>query len=82
MNQNNHTHIDILKMDIEGAEYEVIPDILATKIPIGQIIVEFHHNSLKMGKSLTEAAMKKLTQNGYKVFHVSPSGDQVALIRW
>lgn len=42
MKVNDHTEIDILKMDIEGFEYEVLFDILTKGIKIKQICVEFH----------------------------------------
>jgi FkbM family methyltransferase len=41
MKELGHTHIDILKIDIEGAEYEVIKDMLAAKIYPKQILVDF-----------------------------------------
>jgi FkbM family methyltransferase len=40
MHELGHDHIDLLKMDIEGSEYAVIPDIL--KLDIRQILVELH----------------------------------------
>jgi hypothetical protein len=36
-----HDHIDILKLDIEGSWYEVLQDILASKLSISVICVEF-----------------------------------------
>lgn len=41
---NGHNKIDLLKIDIEGAEYDVLYDILEKNINIGIICVEFHHN--------------------------------------
>ena len=41
MNKNNHTHIDILKMDIEGIAVEVIENIIENNIYPGQIVTEF-----------------------------------------
>jgi len=38
-----HNHINILKMDIEGAEYSVIKDMFSTNIRPEQILVEYHH---------------------------------------
>jgi Methyltransferase domain len=47
----NHTHrtIDILKIDIEGEEYEIIKDSLfhnlqAIGVVIRQILIEMHHS--------------------------------------
>jgi hypothetical protein len=41
-----HTHVDILKIDIEGGEYAALKQILAdnslTKLNVQQLLVEFH----------------------------------------
>jgi hypothetical protein len=42
MQENGWNHIDLLKMDIEGFEYAVIDDILAHRLDVRQICVEFH----------------------------------------
>jgi FkbM family methyltransferase len=44
MREFNHRRIDLLKMDIEGAEYEVIDSILENNIDIQCICVEFHNS--------------------------------------
>ena len=41
MTQLGHKHIDVLKMDIEGAEYDVIENILSAQLLITQILIEF-----------------------------------------
>src|SRR5215204_3500769 len=46
MKQNQHQHIDLLKLDIEGAEYEVLEQILRQRIPVRQLLVEFHDGIL------------------------------------
>ena len=80
MRELGHTHIDVLKIDIEGGEYEVLDDILASHIPIKQILVEFHHrwNGIGMGK--TKQAIQKLNAAGYKIFYISPSGEEYSFI--
>jgi hypothetical protein len=47
MAQNNHSYIDILKIDIEGAEYEALDAFMndcevAGVLPIGQVMIELH----------------------------------------
>jgi Methyltransferase domain len=47
MAQNSHTYIDILKIDIEGAEYAALDAFMdsceaAGVIPIGQVMIELH----------------------------------------
>ena len=38
-----HQTIDLLKMDIEGAEYDVIDNLEEQEVEINQILIEFHH---------------------------------------
>ncbi len=47
MNELGHDYIDLLKIDIEGAEYEVLMDIVEQKIPVHAICVEFDENFMK-----------------------------------
>ena len=65
-----HDHIDILKMNIEGAEYGVIKDIIAENIEIRQILIEFHTSFPNVGVSKTKEAVKQLNENGYKIFNI------------
>jgi FkbM family methyltransferase len=41
MENNGHTRLDLLKLDIEGAEYKVLDSIIADEIGIGVLCVEF-----------------------------------------
>lgn len=41
MRENGHESIDLLKMDIEGAEYRVINEIIDRKIPVCWLCIEF-----------------------------------------
>ncbi len=68
MNENGHDRIDLLKLDVEGSEYEVIEDILNRRIPVQQICVEFHHGILPgIRRRQTISAMLKLIMRGYKM---------------
>ena len=42
MKQLGHTHIDLLKLDLWGCEYEVIENIAESGVPIKQLLVEWH----------------------------------------
>ncbi|KAH8601770.1 hypothetical protein B0O99DRAFT_680891 [Bisporella sp. PMI_857] len=49
MAQNQHTYIDILKIDIEGAEYKSLEAFMDSCVeekmmPVGQIMIELHLN--------------------------------------
>jgi FkbM family methyltransferase len=49
MSELHHNHIDLLKIDIEGHEYEVVDDILLSDISVNQILIEFHARFEKNG---------------------------------
>jgi FkbM family methyltransferase len=48
MRENGHDHIDLLKLDIEGAEYAVLRSILEDQLQVGIICVEYDelHNAI------------------------------------
>lgn len=81
MKRLGHDHIDLLKMDVEGAEYEVIENILQEGISIRQIAVEFHHRFKSFHPFKTKRAVKMLRDKGYKVFSVSANGEEVGFVR-
>ena len=64
-------HIDILKMDIEAAEYEVIDDMLNSGVPVYQLLVEFHHRFTTVPLEKTKTVLQKLSAAGYRIFHIS-----------
>ena len=81
MQQQGHYTIDVLKLDIEGFEYKVIDDILASQIPIRQFLVEFHHGMYGFTKEETEQAIAKLTDAGYQLFFASDVGREFSFIK-
>ena len=82
MKKNKHQKIDILKMDIEGSEYEVLEDILSKKIPIKQILVEFHPYLFKDGREKTKYILDILTENNYRCFAVSQNMLEYSFIKY
>ena len=76
-----HNKIDLLKIDIEGEEYEVLKSILIENIYISQIVVEFHPNLIKNGRAKTKNIIKVLNKSGYKCFGVSSSYSEFSFIK-
>ena len=62
--------IDILKMDIEGAEYDVIKDIIKSNILPNQILIEYHHFFNSISTNQTKDSIKLLLKSGYKLFYI------------
>ena len=79
--QLGHKKIDVLKMDIEGAEYRVLESVLKSDIPINQILVEFHERFFEDGKLRTINSINKMRDHGYEIFGISDSFDEVSFIR-
>ena len=71
-----HEKVHLLKMDIEGAEYEVIASMLACGIQVDQLLIEFHHRWPEVGVEKTRRALHQLKLAGYRIFDVSPSGEE------
>ena len=81
MKKNRHQKIDLLKMDIEGSEYDVIDFILKFKIEIDQLLVEFHPHLVQNGREKTKSSIYKLENFGYKCFARSNSLLEYSFIR-
>lgn len=80
MKELGHSQIDILKMDIEGAEYDVIDDLAKSNVRPRQILVEFHHRFPSVGVKRTQDAVEKLRSIGYQLFSVSDSAEEFGFI--
>jgi FkbM family methyltransferase len=78
--ENNHDYIDIIKLDIEGAEFSVLNKLNFKKINCGQILIEFHEMFIKNGKRKLDNTIKKLKDNGYYCFAISESGHEYSFM--
>lgn len=72
MKNMKHRHIDYLKLDIEGAEYEVIQNIIDEQVDIKIIYLEFHHtNKQKHFKNIKKIhqSLSSLITYGFQIVH-------------
>jgi FkbM family methyltransferase len=81
MRNNGHTRIDVLKMDIEGAEYSVLAELIKNRIPVTQIVAEFHHRLSGVGARKTREILALLNQYGMKICYVCPRLEVMTLVR-
>ncbi|MBF0144617.1 MAG: FkbM family methyltransferase [Magnetococcales bacterium] len=81
MQRNEHHHCDLLKMDVEGAEYGVLENILETGCSIGQMVLEFHPEMIPNGLQRTRDLLKRMNREGYSIFAISPDGRNFSLLR-
>lgn len=80
MTELGHSHIDVLKMDIEGAEYAVIEDIKKSNVRPTQVLIELHHRFAGIGINQSKKAIDSLKEMGYKIFSVSGNGEEFSFI--
>jgi FkbM family methyltransferase len=81
MRNLGHDRIDLLKMDVEGAEYGVLADLLSSGVRVGQLLVEFHHRWPEVGIEKTKKAIQELNRAGYQLFDVSATGEEFSFRR-
>jgi FkbM family methyltransferase len=75
-----NANISILKMDIEGAEYDVIDDMVESTVRPCQLLIEFHHWMPEFDPEDTEAAIRHLRELDYRIAHISESGREYTLL--
>ena len=82
MSKLGHDRLDLLKMDIEGAEYEVLDAFLAAPKQMDQLLVEFHHRFPGLRKAKTADIIGRHHAIGYHIFAVSSSGREISFLRF
>jgi len=75
-----HERVDVLKMDIEGAEYEVIRDLLDSPMRPTQLLIEFHHRFAGVGVPPTLEAIAALRAAGYRLAYISSTGREFTFL--
>jgi FkbM family methyltransferase len=72
--------IDVLKMDIEGSEFDVIDDMLSGDIRPRQVLVEYHYRHQFIGNlGRTSHSLDALRRAGYRIFARSPRGQEISM---
>jgi FkbM family methyltransferase len=72
---------ELVKLDIEGTEYAVLPDLLGSGFRPRQLLVEFHHRWQEVGPARTRQAIRLLNRRGYQVADVSAKGKEYTFVR-
>ena len=79
MAQNNATWLDILKIDIEGAEWEIFMEYFDERVPMPftQILVEIHTDATSRISGVKHDVLTRffrgMSDAGYRIFSVEPN---------
>ncbi len=78
MKANGHSHLDLLKLDIEGAEYKVLESVIKNDIDIKILCIEFDEcfNPLdRKYRQRVRQAIKSLMAVGYRIVCLQDKGN-------
>ena len=79
MRGHGHPHLDLLRLDLDGAEYAAIDALSRTKLRPSQLVVDFHHHLPNVSVEQTERALIQLNALGYRIFDCQASGREYSL---
>lgn len=71
MKNNNHEHIDLLKLDVEGVECDILNDLFEKNVLPKIINVEFDLLRYNPGNKKVQNILTKMEQLKYTLFHRS-----------
>ena len=61
--------VDLIKLDLEGAEYDLLKNITADDVkPFRQIFIEFHHHCTHHSIEETQAIVEAISAMGFETF--------------
>ena len=80
MEKLGHETVDLLKMDVEGAEFDILDGLEAGGRLPKQLLVEYHHRFPGIGKQRTAESIAKLRGLGYRIFAIAETGREVSFV--
>jgi FkbM family methyltransferase len=72
LSQHARSACEVLKMDIEGAEYDVLKQLCSSGEirQAGQVLIEFHHRVTEHTPEDTQRAVAQMERSGFQLVHV------------
>lgn len=80
MQRLGHSRIDVLKMDVEGTEFDCVPELLQSGIEIGQLLVEVHYHYPQRSFDEGISLLRQIEAAGFQCFDISPRGLEFAFV--
>jgi FkbM family methyltransferase len=71
LNRMKRSECDVLKLDIEGAEFPVLEDLVARRLlsRTRQLLVEFHHGATRHTMMDTQNLVQRIDESGFRLMH-------------
>lgn len=76
-----HRRLDLIRLDVPGAETDVIRDLVSMDMDVHQLLIAFHEEHTVEARARIEAAVAALEGHGYRIFHLSPDRREYSFIR-
>jgi FkbM family methyltransferase len=76
-----HRRIDVLKLDVEGAEFEAVADLVTSGIEVDQLLIEIHYQFRSRSFRMGLALIQRLKEYGMQCLHVSQRGFEFSFVR-
>jgi FkbM family methyltransferase len=78
-----HETISMIKLDVEGTEYEIVPELVSEARRVRQLLIEFHHRLLQGPEATDQTArvIDALRMAGFRLIHRSPRGLEYVFLR-
>ena len=75
-----HSRVDVLKLDVEGTEFDCVPELLQSGIEIGQLLLEVHYNYPTRSFSEGMSLMRQIQAAGFQCFSISQRGYEFGFV--
>jgi hypothetical protein len=79
MQSFGYQHIDLLRLDMEGAEYDVLRALTRIEMRPTQLVIDFHHHLPPNHIDHTEQALQELHAIGYRIYARGATGRSYSL---
>ena len=80
MEKLGHQTVDLLKIDVEGAEFDILDGLKAGDRLPKQLLIEYHHRFPGIGKQRTAKSIARLRELGYRIFAIAETGREISLV--
>lgn len=80
MKKLGHAEVDLIKFDVEGAEFAALEAMLDSEVRPRQLLIEFHHRFKDFSVTQVRRVVKRLRALGYHVVYVTPSGREFTFL--